>query len=253
VSDGHVTLTVDGAVARLVLDRPERGHAWLRSMWSDATAAVEGLAGSEDVLALILDSTGDRVFSGGADLDELRAIRSDRDELVALIEAAEGFMAALEAAPQVTIAAMTGSALGAGLLLAAACDVRVASESAKLGVPAATLGIVISRPDIARLVRAAGPALAAELLLTARVLTGREAHERGLVAAAVAPERVRDTAAEIAGRVTALSPRSVREMKRHLLAVSPRWEDLHTHMAASLDGLGSDELEERLAARRPST
>jgi enoyl-CoA hydratase/carnithine racemase len=221
-----VRLEEDGAVARLVLDRPERAHAWLRSMWGEAAALVAGLAGREEIRAIVLDSTGDRVFSGGADLDELASLRGDRGALAALAEGAEDFSRALEAAPQVTIAAMTGSALGAGFLIAAACDVRVLSADARVGVPAARLGLVLSRPDVARVVRVAGPALAAELLLCARVLTAPEALEHRLVSRVEAPARVRAAVDELAGEVAGLSPRSVSAMKRHLLAVSPGWDDL---------------------------
>jgi enoyl-CoA hydratase/carnithine racemase len=247
---GLVRLEGEGAVARLVLDRPERGHAWLRSMWGEATALVAGLAGREDVRAIVLDSTGERVFSGGADLDELASLCGDRGALTALAEDAERFSRSLEAAPQVTIAAMTGSALGAGFLIAAACDVRVLSEDATVGVPAARLGLVLSRPDVARVVRVAGPALAAELLLCARVLSAGEALDHGVVSRAAAPARVREAAGELAGDVARQSPRSAREMKRHLHAVSPRWDDLHAELAPSLDGLAADELGARIAARR---
>jgi enoyl-CoA hydratase len=233
-----VRLAGDGAVARIVLDRPARGHAWLRSMWGEATALVTQLAARADVRAIVLDSTGDRVFSGGADLDELESLRGDRTA------------AALEAAPQVTIAAMTGSALGAGFLIATACDVRVLSAEARVGVPAAQLGLVLSRPDVARVVRVAGPALAAELLLCARVLSAREALDHGLVSRVEASARVRAAVDELAAEVARLSPRSVGAMKRHLLAVSPAWDDLGGELAPSLDGLAAEDLGARIAARR---
>jgi enoyl-CoA hydratase/carnithine racemase len=245
-----VHLADDGAVARIVLDRPARGHAWLRSMWGEATALVTQLAARADVRAIVLDSTGDRVFSGGADLDELESLRGDRAALAALAEDAEGFLAALEAAPQVTIAAMTGSALGAGFLIATACDVRVLSAEARVGVPAAQLGLVLSRPDVARVVRVAGPALAAELLLCARVLSAREALDHGLVARVEASARVRPAVDELAEGVARLSARSVGAMKRHLLAVSPAWDDLGGELAPSLDGLAAEDLGARIAARR---
>jgi enoyl-CoA hydratase/carnithine racemase len=250
VSAPFVRLEGDGAVARLVLDRPARGHAGVSSMWGEATALVTGLHAREDVRAIVLDSTGDRIFSGGADLDELQSLRGDRGALAALAEDAERFSAALEAAPQVTIAAMTGSALGAGFLIAAACDVRVLSADARVGVPAAQLGLVLSRPDVARVVRVAGPALAAELLLCARLLTASEALEHRLVSRVEVPARVRLAVDELAGGVAGLSLRSVSAMKHHLLAVSPGWDDLHGELAPSLDGLAAEDLGARIAARR---
>lgn len=226
MSSGFLRLETTGAVARLTLDRPERGHAWLRGMWAEAAGLVEGLATRDDVLALILDSTGETVFSGGADLDDLRDAQRDPELLRALADDAQRFLNALERAPQVTIAAMTGSALGAGLLIAAACDVRVLSDEARVGVPAAKLGVVLGRADVARLVRIAGPALAHELVLTARILDAREALAGGLVSRLERPHRVRDAADALAAGVARLSGPSVREMKQHLLAVSPGWQDL---------------------------
>jgi enoyl-CoA hydratase len=228
---------VDGPLAYLTIDRPDRGHSWLRAMYGEATAHLELLARRDDVRALVIDSTGDKIFSGGADLGELAALRRDEHAIVEVLTEFECFLRAIENAPQVVIAALTGTAVGAGLEIANACDVRVASTNARLGIPAARLGLVITRPDVARLVRVAGSALAAEMLLCARVLTAAEALARGIVSHVCPPDKVREVVAGMAAGIADLSPHSVRAMKRHLLAVSARCDDLHGDLAASVAGL----------------
>lgn len=244
-----VRLDCEPPIARLVLDRPRQGHAWLRSMWKECAALVRSLEKRSDVRVVLVESTGDTIFSGGADLNELNSILNDRDELQMMLGGIEAALRALETAPQVTIASVSGAAIGAGLEIAVACDVRVSSTKARFGIPAAELGLVVTRPDVARLVRVGGPALAYDLLLCARVLTAEEALARGLVSSVVSPEMLGDHANQLADRVARLSPASVQAMKRHLLDVVPSAPEIEERIGDSLDGFQM-EFADRLTARR---
>jgi enoyl-CoA hydratase/carnithine racemase len=239
----------EGPIARLVLDRPEKGHAWLTEMWVEAVRLVRDAASNDDVRVILLDSTGDDVFSGGADLVELASIVESSQAAADLLNRIEGFMAALEDAPQPVIAVISGAAIGAGLEIAAAADLRVASDRARFGVPAANMGIVITRTDVARLVRIAGPARAWDLLLTGRVLDAGEALAAGMVSFVAAADELRDRARAFATDVAALSPRSLREMKRHLLDVAPRAPWDRTAFGPSVEALTSDDFATRVAGR----
>jgi enoyl-CoA hydratase/carnithine racemase len=239
----------EGPIARLVLDRPEKGHAWLAEMWVEAVLLVGEAASDDDVRVILLDSTGDDVFSGGADLVELGSIVGSSQATADLLDRIEGFMAALEAAPKPVIAVVSGAAMGAGLEIAAAADLRVASDHARFGVPAAKMGIVITRTDVARLVRIAGPARAWDLLLTGRVLDAHEALAAGMVSLVAPPNELRDRAHVFATAVAALAPRSLREMKRHLLEVAPHaiWDGAAS--GPSVEALTSEDFAGRVAQR----
>jgi len=147
------------------------------------------------------------------------------------------------------VAAVSGAAMGAGLEIAAAADLRIASDRARFGIPAATIGIVVTRTDVARLVRVAGAARAWDLLLTGRVLTAEEALAAGLVSLVAPTDRLRERAREFALGIAEQSQASLRAMKRHLLEVAPRAEWDEDAVGPSVDALTSEDLHSRLASR----
>jgi enoyl-CoA hydratase/carnithine racemase len=244
---------VDGPVGRLVLDRPEKGHAWLARMWTAAAGLLEELAGRPEVAVILLDSTGDRIFSGGADLVELASIAATEAGATDILHRIEWVMAAIEATPQPVVAVVSGTAIGAGLEIAAAADLRVAADTARFGIPAAQMGIIVTRTDVARIVRVAGPALAWDLLLTGRILDAREALAAGIVSFVRPAGELRDAARDLALRLASFSPVSLREMKRHLLAVSPGAAWSPDAYRSSVHALASEDFQARsgtLFARR---
>lgn len=247
---GFIRLNGDGQMARLVLDRPLRGHAWLIEMWDEAAAAVRLVEGDNSVRVLLLESTGTSVFSGGADLDQLAELATV-EAVEGLLHRAEAFLSSLERSSKVVIAVINGAAVGAGLQIAAACDFRVASRTARFGVPAARLGLVIPRPDVTRLVRVAGPTFARELLLTSRIVDADEALARGLVSAVHDSADLPAHAEAWARGICELSPHSLSAMKRHLLAVSGPAPASRAAFADSIAALLSDELRAALSARTP--
>jgi enoyl-CoA hydratase len=168
---------VDGAVARLTLERPEAMNALDRDLTTAIERALEDLAAAGAPTVLVLAGQG-RAFCAGNDIAEMGAITGD--EAQALAERQARLMARFAALPQVTIAAIHGHALGGGLMLALAQDLRVAEASARLGLPEVTLGF---NPGygIERLLDVAGGAHARDLMLTARIVGAEEAHRMGLV------------------------------------------------------------------------
>jgi enoyl-CoA hydratase/carnithine racemase len=243
--DEYLRVELDGPVGRIMLDRPERGHAWLAQMWTRAADMLDDLAASPEVRAILLDSSGERIFSGGADIFDLASSAATQEGASDILNRIEGLMAAIERAPQPVIAVVSGTAIGAGLEIAAAADLRVASDTARFGIPAARLGIVVTRTDVARIVRMAGPALASDLLLTGRVLDAAEALAARIVSFVRPADQLRAAARDLALRIAALSPFAVREMKRHVLAVSPRVEWGSAAFSPSIEALTSEDFRER--------
>ncbi|HSE06348.1 MAG TPA: enoyl-CoA hydratase/isomerase family protein [Methylomirabilota bacterium] len=196
------TLTVEGPVARLTLERPEVRNALSRAMAEALEAALARLAALEEARAVVVAGRG-RSFCAGADIAEMPTLSPAEAE--ALAGRWQGIMDGFAALPQVTIAAVQGHALGGGLMLAIAQDLRVAETSARFGLPEVTLGF---NPGygIARLLDVAGGAHARDLMLTARIVDAAEAHRMGLVTRVVAAGAAETAAIDLA-REVARSPR----------------------------------------------
>jgi enoyl-CoA hydratase/carnithine racemase len=202
VSAPAVTLTQDGAVARLTLERPEARNALSRAMADALEETHARLARADDARAVVVAGRG-RSFCAGADISEMPTLSPDEAE--ALAARWQRIMDGFAALPQVTIAAVQGHALGGGLMLAIAQDLRVAEASARFGLPEVTLGF---NPGygIARLLDIAGGAHGRDLMLTARVVDAAEAFRMGLVTRVV-PDGALGAAADEMAREVARSPR----------------------------------------------
>ncbi|MDQ3991925.1 MAG: enoyl-CoA hydratase/isomerase family protein, partial [Actinomycetota bacterium] len=131
----------------------------------------------------------------------------------------EGAAAVIAQHPLPVVAAIQGAALGAGCQLVVACDLAVASADARIGIPAARLGIVIGYEHIERLVLAVGPRRAGQILYTGAAVTGEVAAAWGLVNEAVPPDHLGDRVEEVAESVAAAAPLSVRGSKRGIRQV----------------------------------
>ncbi len=173
----RVRWTVEGGVAQLVIDRPEARNAIDRATVFALHAALDELSAAPDLRVLILQGAGDKAFAAGADIRDL----SERRAREAMLGVNARLFAAVERFPLPTIAAVRGYALGGGLELALACDIRIAADDAKLGLPEVSLGIFPAAGGTRRLPRLVGDGLARELVFTGRILDAAEAARIGLV------------------------------------------------------------------------
>jgi enoyl-CoA hydratase len=200
--DGVAVLRIDredalGALSRSIM---ERLHDYFLGMWDDP-----------DVRVLVITGTG-RGFVAGADIGEYHQVsQAAFDDYQRLGRATFDALASL---PQATIAAVNGYALGGGFEIALCCDLIVASEKAKFGLPEIKLGLLPGGGGTQRLTRAAGTRFATELVLTGRFATAAELDRRGLLAAVCEPERMLDEAMELARTIAGNAPLAVREGKR---------------------------------------
>jgi enoyl-CoA hydratase/carnithine racemase len=173
----------------------------------------EARAASDRTLrAVILTGAGAKAFCAGADLKE-RA-RMDEGAVAGFHKAIRAAFDGLEALPQPVIAAINGVALGGGLELALACDLRVAADSAELALPEVGLGIIPGAGGTQRLPRVVGVARAKELILTARRVTAPEALAMGLVGQVVPIDQLANASMMLAERVARNAPISLRQAKR---------------------------------------
>src|SRR5688572_10442046 len=167
----------EGAVARVVLNRPEKANALDAAMLDALAAALENLAGEDSLRAVVLAGAG-RAFCGGADVDELA--RLDASTAGAFVGRIHRACAALRRLPVPAVARLHGAVIGAGLELAAACDLRLAAEGTRFAMPEVRLGIP-SVVEAALLPRLMGSGRAAWLVLTGEAIDARRACEWGLV------------------------------------------------------------------------
>jgi enoyl-CoA hydratase/carnithine racemase len=186
-------------VLRLTLNRPQALNALNRELTAALEQALERVAAMDDVSVLLVCGQG-RAFCAGNDIKEMESLGGDDAQALATRHAA--LMDRFARLPQVTLAVIDGHALGGGLMLAVAQDLRIASDRARLGLPEVTLGF---NPGygIARFLDIAGGGHGRDLLLSGRTVQASEALRMGLVNRVVAPPTLEASALKWAGEIAA--------------------------------------------------
>lgn len=207
-----IVLERDGATALITLNRPKQLNALNQTVIGELSAALDELAADESVRALILTGSGDRAFAAGADISELAEMDSaTQGRLMAKRSHLLGRkMADL---PKPIIAAVNGFALGGGLELALACDFRLASETAQVGLPEVTLGIIPGWGGTQRLPRLVGPGMAKLLMMTGERIDAAEALRIGIVERVYPQAELLDAAKQLAQKLAGLPPLSIAAVK----------------------------------------
>jgi enoyl-CoA hydratase len=199
-------------VAVITLHRPDQLNALSRAAADALADAVRRADADESVRAMVVRGEG-RVFCAGADITELDALDGPHG-FAAFVTRLTDALSGLARSPKPSVAAIHGVALGGGLELALACDLRVAEENARLGVPEIKLGLLPGAAGTARLTGMLPSGIAKELLLTGEPLSAADAWRLGLVNDVVAPGAVVEAATELAARLAALPPLALAAGKR---------------------------------------
>jgi enoyl-CoA hydratase len=246
----ELRIDVAGGVARLTLDAPERRNALTLELVGEIVAAFDELEGDEAVGAVVVTGAPP-AFCAGASLAHLQGSGQQTDKGSAGLRAIyEGFLRVSRSSLP-TIAAVNGAAVGAGMNLALACDVRLAGRSARFDTRFLQLGLHPGGGHTWMMRRVAGPQTAAATVLFGEVLDGAEAERCGLAWRCVDDEALLGRAEEMAGRAAAAPRALARRAKETLAAVA----DLSTHdeavdieLVAQVWSFGQPEFAERLAA-----
>ena len=230
MSDGRVTLTREGAIARVVFDRPEARNAMTWAMYAQLSDICSALRGDASVGLVTFRGTGGAAFVAGTDIEQFTTFKTG-DDGIGYEQQIEACVAAFEMLPMPTVAIVEGWTVGGGLILATACDFRIGSTSARFGVPIAkTLGNCLSVANLARLVAAFGMARVRRMLLLADIIAAEEALEAGFLSQVCEPGAIDVAGAALCARLLALAPvtQSVtKESLRRLVANSlPNDHDL---------------------------
>jgi len=189
-------------VVKLALNRPEVLNAIDRQMISELADAVENLKRDPEVRVVVLTGIG-KAFSSGGDLRLLlESCKQPPTEIYnTIVTKVNEIMYTLHTMDKITIAAIKGVAIGAGLALALACDLRIAAEDAKLSTGFARIGLHTEFGISYFLARLTNPSKALELILTSEFVDAREAERLGLVNKVVSPEKVESEAMELATKI----------------------------------------------------
>jgi enoyl-CoA hydratase len=172
---------VEGAIGWVTFNNPARRNAMSLEMWQAVPVILDQFERDPAVRVIVLRGAGDKAFVSGADISEFEQNRATPEAIQRYDEIGVGAMSRIEAATKPTIAMIQGYCIGGGLGIALACDLRIAAEDARFGIPAARLGLGYRWAGVKKLVDLVGPAYAKEIFYTARQFAAAEAQGMGLV------------------------------------------------------------------------
>ena len=212
-ADGKILLDIDGGIALVTFNNPEKRNAISLAMWDGLVAALDAVERDDAVRVLVLTGAGAKAFVSGADISQFDAARADASAQRDYDRRTASGRARLAAFPRPVIARIRGFCLGGGLALALQADLRIAAEESEFGIPAARLGVAYSAEMVRQLVSVVGPAHARMLLYTGSRIEAREAERIGLVNKVVADADLSDTVLDLARTIADNAPLSVRAAK----------------------------------------
>ncbi len=199
-------LQISGAIATITFNRPERRNAITFDMWNHIQRLLVDLKDDPQVRVIVFRGAGEEAFAAGADISEFGTHRNNAAKATLYNTAFDAAMDAAEAVGKPTICLIKGACVGGGCEFSTACDIRIAADNARLGVPIARLGLPVGFREMRRMVRLIGHAKTMELLLTADLLPAQEAHRIGLVNHVVPLSEVDSFTYAMADKIAALAP-----------------------------------------------
>lgn len=210
----EIVVERDGAVATVVLNRPEKLNALTRTMWRALGDAFDALSADDSVRCVVVRGAGERAFSPGNDISEFATQRSDKAQAIDYGRDMHRTAEAIAACRHPVVARIHGICVGGGLEIAALADLRICGASSRFGAPIKNLGLVMAYAEMAPLVKLVGESVALELLLEGRILDAAQAKDKGLVSRVVPDDRVGAEVDETAARIASGAPLVARWHKR---------------------------------------
>lgn len=243
-----VDLLVQGEIATLTLNNPEKLNAINLSMWQQLADRMGKITADNSIRCVVIRGAGNDAFAAGGDLEEFVTARTTLEQALHYHGQVAVALNAIADCPHPTLALISGACIGGGLEIAGVCDFRIAGASSRFGAPINRLGFSMYPGEMEGLLRLVGPAVVKEILLEGRILHAREAYEKGLLTRVVADEQVADEAYATARRICSGAPLVAgwhKQWIRRLLDGRPLTD---AEKAASFAFLDTEDYKEGLAA-----
>jgi enoyl-CoA hydratase len=203
----------DGAVGWMLFNNPARHNAVSFDMWKAVPEILDDFNADGDIRAVVLAGVGGKAFISGADISEFEQKRGSREAILEYNAVGDRANRAIVECQKPTIAMIQGYCIGGGLGVALGCDLRIASDNSRFGVPAAKLGLGYAFPGIKRLADVVGPSFAKEIFYTARQFDANEALAMGLVNRVRPVAEVESYVADYAARIAENAPMTIAAVK----------------------------------------
>jgi len=235
-------------IATITLNRPEALNAFNKEVIEEVLQALEDTRNEENMRVVILTGVGEKAFSAGADIKTMKGMNALKARELSLM--GEKLCYALENLEKPVIAAINGYALGGGLEVAMACDLRIASENARMGQTEVNIGLIPGWGGTQRLTRLIGRTKAKELVFTGKMIDAKTAEQLGLLNMVVPADKFRETVRQFAAELASKAPVAIKVAK----AVINKGEDASLDAAIALEreGIGvvgsTEDLQEGVSA-----
>ena len=212
-ASGRMIAKKDGAIGWMIFNQPEKRNAISVDMWEAMPEILGDFAQDDAIRVIVLAGAGEQAFISGADISQFGEKRGTRDTVLAYNATADRAAEALATVAKPTIAMIRGFCIGGGVGVATSCDLRIAADDARFGVPAARLGLGYRYVGVKRLVDLVGPSFAKEIFFTGRQFTTAEALAMGLVNRGVPVAELEAVARDTANTIASNAPLTVSSIK----------------------------------------
>jgi enoyl-CoA hydratase len=204
----------DGAIGWLVFNNPERRNAVSLDMWEAIPRVLDDFGADPAIRVVVLTGAGDKAFVSGADISQFEKERSSAEAVKRYDEIGERAQARLASYEKPLLAMIRGYCLGGGVGIASACDLRIAADDARFGIPAAKMGLGYRASSMKKLVDIVGKPAALEIMITARQFSADEALRMGLVHKVVPVTELETATRAYCDMIAANAPLTIRTAKR---------------------------------------
>ena len=203
----------DGPIGRIIFNNPARHNAVSLDMWQAVAQIMDDFDKDDAVRVIVLTGAGGKAFVSGADISEFKEKRASEEAVAAYAKISEAARVKLQDTLKPTIAMIRGYCIGGGVGTALACDMRIASEDSRFGVPAAKLGLGYEYSGIRKLIDLVGPSCAKEIFYTARQFSAEEALRMGLINQVVPGDKLEEYVKNYCDMIASNAPLTVRSVK----------------------------------------
>lgn len=247
---GQISVSRAGTVVTVAIDNPDKLNALTVAMWQDLARVLRELSADEALRCIVLRGAGDKAFAAGADIAQFAQVRATREQGIKYHrEFVFGALQAVAECRHPVVAMIHGPCVGGGLELASQCDLRIAGESARFGVPINRLGFSIAYDELIAVLPVVGRSAALEILLEGRVWDAREAFAKGLLTRVVPDARLADETRATVERITGGAPLVARWHKQFIRRLTPHGEPLTPQeIDASFDYFDTEDFKTGYAA-----